>query len=237
MSGVIGGLIGSLAGVSPLFLEYFVVGGGGSGSGFQSGVQWGNGGSGGFRQFGEMSISLGSNYSVAVGGGGSGVGNSTNGNAGGNSTFHTFTANGGPRGSLNVATGGFGLGNVNPPTGTNSDFGGIGINYRSIGYGGGGSYGNAASTAPADSGINYGGAWAFEAGGVQVAAAANRGGGGHGATNNGATSGNGGSGIVILAYSSLRIINGGSGLTFNTTTSGGLKITTFTAGNGTISFS
>jgi hypothetical protein len=51
------------------------------------------------------------------------------------------------------------------------------------------------------------------------------------------TSGNGGSGVVILRYPDTRTIGGGSGLTFTTTSSGGFKVTTFTAGTGNISFS
>jgi hypothetical protein len=39
-----------------------------------------------------------------------------------------------------------------------------------------------------------------------------------------------------LRYSSTFSISGGTGLTFTTSTSGSNKITTFTAGTGTISF-
>jgi hypothetical protein len=42
---------------------------------------------------------------------------------------------------------------------------------------------------------------------------------------------------VILRYPDTLTIGGGSGLTFSTSTSGGFKVTTFTAGTGTISFS
>ena len=50
------------------------------------------------------------------------------------------------------------------------------------------------------------------------------------------TAGNGGSGIVIIRYPSTVTISGGTGLTFSTATSGSNKITSFTAGTGTISF-
>jgi hypothetical protein len=50
-------------------------------------------------------------------------------------------------------------------------------------------------------------------------------------------SGNGGSGVVIIRYPSTFTIGGGSGLTFTTTTVGSDKVTTFTAGTGSISFS
>ena len=61
---------------------------------------------------------------------------------------------------------------------------------------------------------------------------------GAGCGSGGATSGAGGSGIVILRYSNAYTIsNSGGGLTFTTATSGSDKITTFTAGTGTITWS
>jgi hypothetical protein len=42
---------------------------------------------------------------------------------------------------------------------------------------------------------------------------------------------------VIIRYPDTRTIGGGSGLTFSTSSSGGFKITTFTAGTGSITFS
>jgi len=63
----------------------------------------------------------------------------------------------------------------------------------------------------------------------------NTGGGGGGATNEG-TSGAGGSGVVILRYPSSLTITGGTGLAFTTATDGTDKVTTFTAGSGTIQF-
>ena len=68
-----------------------------------------------------------------------------------------------------------------------------------------------------------------------TAGTANTGGGG-GGTHNTGTSGNGGSGVVILRYSNAYTISQSGGLTLSTTTSGSDKITTFTAGTGTISF-
>jgi hypothetical protein len=43
--------------------------------------------------------------------------------------------------------------------------------------------------------------------------------------------------VVIISYPSAYTIGGGSGLTFTTATVGANKVTTFTAGTGTISFS
>jgi len=71
----------------------------------------------------------------------------------------------------------------------------------------------------------------------------NTGGGGGGGTwtNNASYAtqggGNGGSGIVIIRYPNTNTITIGSGLTGNTVTDGSDKITTFTAGTGTISLS
>jgi hypothetical protein len=64
------------------------------------------------------------------------------------------------------------------------------------------------------------------------------GGGGAGNTNQGGKKGgNGGSGIVVIAYDSTKKdLTVGAGLTYTSTTSGGNKIYTFTAGTGTVSW-
>jgi hypothetical protein len=49
--------------------------------------------------------------------------------------------------------------------------------------------------------------------------------------------GNGGSGLVVLRYPNTRTISVGAGLTASTSTVGSDKVTTFTAGTGTVSFS
>jgi hypothetical protein len=51
-----------------------------------------------------------------------------------------------------------------------------------------------------------------------------------------ATGGDGGSGVVILLYPSSFTITVGAGLTSSTSTVGVNKVTTFTAGTGTVSF-
>jgi len=70
---------------------------------------------------------------------------------------------------------------------------------------------------------------------------ANTGGGGGGGTNDSnidnGLGGNGGAGIVILRYPNTKTITIGAGLTGSTATDGSDKVTTFTAGTGTISFS
>ena len=70
------------------------------------------------------------------------------------------------------------------------------------------------------------------------AGTANTGGGGGGTGSNVVTSYAGGSGVVILRYSDgYTLSNSGGGLTFTTATVGSDKVTTFTAGTGTCSFS
>ena len=66
---------------------------------------------------------------------------------------------------------------------------------------------------------------------------ANTGGGGGGRDDSNTGRGNGGSGVVILRYDSSFTCNIGSGLTGSTSTDGGSKVTTFTAGTGTVTFS
>ena len=63
---------------------------------------------------------------------------------------------------------------------------------------------------------------------------ANTGGGGGGVPGAGTT---GGSGVVILRYPSVNNITVGAGLTSTTFTEGSNKVTVFTAGTGTISWS
>ncbi len=63
------------------------------------------------------------------------------------------------------------------------------------------------------------------------------GGGGYGGLASGYKGGNGGSGVVIIKYPDTRTITVGAGLTSSTSTSGGFKVTTFTAGTGSVSFS
>jgi hypothetical protein len=63
-------------------------------------------------------------------------------------------------------------------------------------------------------------------------------GGGGGANSQSATNGgNGGSGVIIIRYPSQRTLNADVGHIFSTIVSGSEKITTFTAGTGTVTFS
>ena len=65
---------------------------------------------------------------------------------------------------------------------------------------------------------------------------ANSGGGGGGNTGGSGSAGTGGSGVVILRYPSDYTVTVGAGLTSSTATDGLSKVTTFTAGTGTVSF-
>ena len=102
------------------------------------------------------------------------------------------------------------------------------------GGGGGATTGGSGGTSDMTSGSTGGAAGGnADAGTVNTGAA---GGGGGGGTLAG-TAGAGGSGVVILRYPNTYTISVGSGLTSSTTTDGSDKITTFTAGSDTVSFS
>lgn len=70
----------------------------------------------------------------------------------------------------------------------------------------------------------------------RVTGVVNTGSGGGGGRQGGA-GGAGGSGVVVVRYPAARTINIGAGLTASTVTVGANKVTTFTAGTGTVSFS
>jgi hypothetical protein len=138
--------------------------------------------------------------------------------------------------------GGGGAGDAGFPaskTSGNSGRGGAGLSISitgsSVTYaGGGGGAGDGSSPANSVGGAGGGGGGVYNGTGSAGTANTGGGGGGSGNNNNGA---NGGSGIVILRYPSSRTISVGAGLTSSTSTVGSDKVTTFTAGTGTISFS
>lgn len=114
-----------------------------------------------------------------------------------------------------AGNGGAGLANtITGSSVTRAGGGGGGIISGTVGTGGAGGGGNGSTTGTAGSGtINTGS--------------------GGGGTFSG-TAGAGGSGIVILKYPDTVTLTIGAGLTSSTTTSGGFKITSFTAGTDTI---
>jgi hypothetical protein len=134
--------------------------------------------------------------------------------------------------------GGGGAGEKGGSAGTSGGAGGAGgagreskITGSAVTRGGGGGSGAVFQTAGAG-GSGGGGAGATS--GVGTAGTANTGGGGGGGGGSSA-GGAGGSGVVILRYPSSYFLTISSGLTSTTSTDGGFKVTTFTAGSGTIS--
>jgi len=239
--------------------------GGGGAGGYRSSVS-GELSGGGASAESTLSISVSTSYTVTVGAGGA-AGTSPNGQfAGGNSVFGTITSlggGGGGNGSGSNSTkdgrpGGSGGGSGFSFNGGGTGSGGAGTSGQ--GYaggtfsntqGGGGGGAGAAGTASitGGSGINSsitgspvfraaGGNGANSSSGASAAGTANTGNGAKAGWNSGGAAG--GSGIVILKYpNSLTISNPGGGLTLTTDSANvaGYKITTFTAGTGTIQWS
>lgn len=287
----------SITSLALLEIDYLVVGGGGGG-GYDNG---GGGGGGGLRSSVGTTggggspeqafvATIGSNYTVTVGGGGRGTSDtlsSTVLSSGNPSTFATITALGGGKGGTGAAfdgvSGGSGggskrTGQAGSGTSGQGFSGGLGVTGITGGGGGGaGQAGGNGSTASGGKGgdglaisitgssVYYagGGGGGYESGNQDNGGAGGLGGGGRGGargatylggngTNglggggggteylNGSSSteaGKGGDGIVILRYPSNRTLNIGAGLTSNTVVVGSNKVTSFTAGTGTISFS
>ena len=220
--------------------EYLVVAGGG-GSASRSP---GGGGAGGVLENfsgSPQGFYVSTNYTVTVGSGGAGGagGGNNDGNPGSDSVFGSFTAIGGGqsnlRGTLVGGNGGSGGGaseyGGDPTTGGNGTagqgFDGGDSSFDGSSGGGGGARGRNGSE-----GTNVAG----------ISGASNTGGGAGGGAGGGTSSshaagGNGGSGIVILKYPNTYTISVGAGLTSSTTTDGSYKITSFTAGSDTVSFS
>ena len=113
--------------------------------------------------------------------------------------------------------------------GTASSITGSPLNYAG---GGGGGAGDTGSTGGAG-GLGGGGNGAGAAV-VGTAGTANTGGGGGGGANTTNQAQNGGSGVVILRYPAAKTLTIPGGLTSSTSTSGSFKITSFTAGTGTV---
>ena len=238
-----------------LSTDYIVtVGPGGTGTNFQASIG-NNGVNSTFSTITSTGGGGGSTLSGAAANGGSGGGPRwtdspglavtspvTQGYNGGGSTPSVLTASGGGGANQVGQTGGSGS---NTPSGDGGDglevniVGGTG-NYYAGGGGGGGStsHGVAGGSGGTGGGGNGAGQGTSVSNGTP-----NTGGGGGGNNVNVNPGGNGGSGIVILRYSDAYTISettsGGNVLSFSTDdiTVPGTKITTFTAGDGTIQFS
>ena len=156
--------------------------------------------------------------------------------AGGAGTSNTFDGGGSGNYSTRAGGGGGGAGAVGADGASgNGGNGGAGVSSSITGSaveraGGGGGGANTLGTAT-------GGGGNGNNNGNGVAGTANTGGGGGGSHYNSGerAGGAGGSGVIILRYSNAYTISQ-SGLTLSTATSGSDKITTITAGTGTVSF-
>lgn len=142
---------------------------------------------------------------------------------------------GGGGGASAVGVDGISTKGGNGGAGTSSSITGTAV--TRAGGGGGSSY-NGGSGGPigGTGGAGGGGDGTNGISGTGVSGTANTGGGGGGGERPARTGGNGGTGVVIIRYPDYRSIGGGTGLTFTTASAGGYKVTTFTAGTGTISF-
>ena len=180
-------------------------------------------------------------------GGAGGGGGAQSGNPGSGTVNQGF--DGGDHGSGSAYRGGGGGGaSAAGASGVSTGNGGDGlavlITGSSVTYAGGGGGGTYANVNPGTGGAGGGGT-----GGKGLSTPINAtngtqntgsGGGGAPSPPSGGTtypSGAGGSGVVILRYPSNTTISVGAGLTSSTSTSGDFKITVFTAGTDTISFS
>lgn len=225
------------------------------GAGGNAGVGGNPGADGSASQFNTI-ISAGGAKGAASGvagfpgGSGSGAGGTGGGNnPGGSGNVPPTSPPQGNPGSLNfgqpgvgAAGGGGGAGTAavnasggkggNGGNGANSTISGNLVTYA--GGGGGGIIGNT---------VGFGGPGGGGSGssgpGAATSGTTNLGGGGGGGGNAASTSsgGNGGSGIVILKYLNLYTANFAAGLTANTIPSGSYKISTVTAGTGSVTFS
>jgi hypothetical protein len=186
---------------------------------------------------------------------GGGLGSSGAGGSGGGGRFNNVaggagTANQGFKGGDGVSghetgAGGGGAGAVGLNTATPFGLGGAGgvgvassITGSSITRAGGGGGGSSIDGGSAAGGTGGGGAGGSQANGTAGTVNTGGGGGGGGRPVSGSTTGGaGGSGIVIIKYPDIYTIsNPGGGLTSSTATAGGFKVTSFTAGTGTIQF-
>ena len=218
-------------------------------------------GSGGTSNYGSGSDSVFFSITSTGGGGGredggsGGGGRYNNGIPGNGNTPSTSPSQGNNGGTGTLSGrygtgGGGGAGGVGGAGSTTSPAGGVGgvgkasdikVSGTSVYYAGGGGggewSGNSSNGISAAGGLGGGGIGAAKGYGNGGNGVANTGGGGGGSSDSGSIQGNGGSGVVIVRYPNAYTVTIGAGLTGPTTTDGSDKVTTFTAGTGTITFS
>jgi hypothetical protein len=202
------------SGNNSVFYNITSTGGGGGAFANVNGVNGGSGGGGGRRT------------------GAGGLGTANQGYDGGAGTYYTSDGSGGGGGGAAGAGASNASGGSNGGTALSINITGAAVEYAG-GGGGGSGQGGTGGTGGGGGAGNGGGS----AGSSGTAASANKGSGGGGGGNSGGPGANGGSGVVILRYPNTHTITAGAGLTSSTTTDGSDKVTTFTAGTDTISFS
>jgi hypothetical protein len=178
------------------------------------------------------------NGGAGLNGGSGGGGGGANGAGGTGTANQGFNGGQGNAGADGGGGGGGGAGQVGAAAVTSTGGNGgngvaTSITGSSVTYAGGGGGGG---TTAGNGGNGGGGNGTY--GGTAGSGTANTGSGGGGEAQSAGTSGGGGSGIVILKYvDTFTITNPGGGLTFSTpAAAGGFKVTSFTAGTGTIQF-
>lgn len=180
----------------------------------------------------------GNNTDSSEASGGSGGGGKESDGTGGAGTSSQGYAGGDGTETGNLSGGGGGAGEAGNTDG--QGYGGDGlavsITGTSVTYAGGGAANNDSNQAGV--GGDGGGGNAPSGNTSASDGTSNTGGGGGGGYSDSVgSSGAGGSGVVIIRYPNIYSVTIGSGLTGSTTTDGSDKVTTFTAGTGTISFS
>jgi hypothetical protein len=261
-----GGGGGYLAGTfNPLMINtsYTVTVGAGGTGGYNGGGITQSGGTGSLSRFNTTSTVGGGGgggyqgtYAVGSGGSGGGGGGSDNNTIGKGiypgSSYVSDTRQGYDGGTGYYASwgggGGGGAGGAGAnSTSANGGAGGIGLSNSISGtatyYAGGGGGCSDSNNPSAAGGLGGGGKGGSNSGShLPVSGQTNTGGGGGGCRDlgrngtNGDYAGAGGSGIVILSYSSNYTASFSGGLTASTTTSGLYRISTVTAGSGTVTF-
>lgn len=195
--------------------------GGGRGGWAAGTVAGGTGGSGG----GSAVVAA---ASTAGGSGTVGQGNNGGANAGNVGAY----GGGGGGGAGAVGAAGTGTAGGAGGAGASSSITGTATLYAR-GGGGGLFTGTTGGGAAGTGGAGTGGAGSVNAG----SGASNTGDGGGGSGTTTGAAGTGGSGVVILKYNVALTLSIGVGLVSNTVTSGSFKITTFTSGSGTVTWS
>ena len=182
-------------------------------------------------------------------GGGAGSDEQSNANAGGNAVtspvVHGYDGADGFGRSPYVGAGGGGAGSVgDPPNSTSGGDGGNGLSssitgasVARAGGGGGGAYTYANASQPGVGQAGGGNGNGAQNGSGFNATANTGSGGGGGGYPAPVSGGSGGSGVVILRYPNSKTLTASSGLTHTTLTDGADKVTTITAGTGTVTFS